>query len=195
MRRRSFVQVLAGAPAASALLAQQPATTPLARGVAEELPKLGVSGPDAVADMSPRFFTPPQFAALRKVSDLLMPAMNGAAGGLDAKAPEFLDFLIGDSPAARQEVYRAGLDGLNAQAKKRFNKTFGELEAADAAGFLAPLQQAWTFDPPADPVAQFLHVAKQDVRLATMNSREYGAAASGGARRFGGGGLYWYPLD
>jgi hypothetical protein len=188
MKRRHLVQALLGAPAASALIAQQ--TGP------EELPKLGVSGADAVAEMTPRYFSNAQFAALRKVSDLLAPAINGIPGATDAKAPEFLDFLIGESPADRQQVYKQGLDALNAQAGKRFHKAFADLDNAQAEVLLAPLREPWTFDPPADPLARFLWAAKQDVRTATINSREYSlvAGARVGGRRSGGG-LYWYPLD
>jgi hypothetical protein len=205
MRRRGFVKALAAIPAAPALFAQQPALTPApaaapTRPPSDELPVLTPSVPDAAAEMMPRFFTPEQFSALRTVSGKLMPAMNGAVGALDANAPEFLDFLIGESPADRQQVYREGLDALNVQAKKRFNRAFADLDGPQADSMLTSLSQPWTFDAPADPIANFLRVAKQDVRTATVNSREYsaassGAGASGGSRRFGGGGLYWYPLD
>jgi hypothetical protein len=61
---------------------------------------------------------------------------------------------------------------------------------------LAPLREPWTFDPPADPLTRFLRAAKQDVRAATMNSREYAAAAGSSGRRSAAGlGLYWLPLD
>ncbi len=199
MRRRGFVKALAAIPAAPALFAQQPVPAPAAAPVGpttDELPVLTPSVPDAAAEMMPRFFTSAQFSALRKVSDLLMPATNGGVGALDAKAPEFLDFLIGDSPAERQHVYLAGLDALNAQSVKRFNRAFAELDVAQAETLLTPLPSPWTFDEPADPIAGFLRVAKQDVRTATLNSREYSATSGGaGGRRFGGGGLYWYPLD
>jgi hypothetical protein len=181
-------------------LAQQatpaPTATPAARPPSDELPVLTPSVPDVAAEMMPRFFTPDQFSALRKVSDLLMPAMNGGVGALDARAPEFLDFLLGESPVDRQQIYVKGLDALNAQSKKRFNKLFADLDATQADAFLSPLRQPWTFDEPADPIASFLRAAKQDVRTATVNSREYSATASGaGGRRFSGGGVYWYPLD
>jgi hypothetical protein len=162
-----------------------------------EVQKLETSVADAAGDVSPRFFNPQQFAALRKLSDVLLPPINGAPGALGAHAPEFLDFLIGQSPADRQEIYHAGLDALNAQAKKRFNRAFVEVDIKQAGELLAPLREPWTFDPPADPLARFLRAAKQDVRTATMNSHEYVAAAggSGGRRGLGGQGLYWYPLD
>ena len=197
MKRRRFFQTLAAAPAATALLGQQPAAPPpAARQPASEDAKLETSTADQVADGVPHFFSGPQFAALRKLSGILMPAINGAPGALEAKAPEFLDFLIGESPADRQQVYTAGLDALNAQAAKRYQKPFAELDGGQADAVLAPLRQPWTYLPPADPLAHFLMVAKADVRTATVNSREYNTAgASGGGRRMGGTGLYWYPID
>jgi len=161
-----------------------------------EVPKLETFVADAAAETMPRFFTAQQFSALSKLSAILMPSMDGAPGAAEARAAEFLDFLIGDSPADRQQVYRAGLDALNAQARKRYGKTFAEVDASQAAALLDPLREPWTFDPPADPLARFLRAAKQDVRTATVNSREYvTAGASTGRRGFGGQGQYWYPLD
>jgi len=132
---------------------------------------------------------------LRKLSDLIMPAMNGTPGALDAKAPEFLDFLIGASPAERQQIYRTGLDILNAQAARQFKKPFTELDATQAGTLLAPLRQAWTYEPPTDPFARFLREAKADVRTATVNSREFNTAGGAAGRRAGGLGQYWFPLD
>ncbi len=198
MRRRGFVKALAAIPAAPALFGQQPAPAPPATPVrppSDELPILTPSTPDTAAEMIPRFFTAEQFSALRRLSDILMPAMNGAAGALDAKAPEFLDFLVGQSPADRQHIYVSGLDALNTQSKKRFGQTFAGLDAAQAESLLVSLRQPWTFGEPADPIANFLRVAKQDVRTATVNSHEYSAANSSGGRRSNGGGLYWLPLD
>jgi hypothetical protein len=196
MRRRHFVKSLVAAPAAPALLAQRPVgpPDPTARAV-EEVPKLESTVADAAAEMMPHFFSAEQFAALRRLSDILMPALNGAPGALDARAPEFLDFLIGSSPAERQQLYRAGLDALNAQAKRRSGKAFADAEAAQADALLEPLRQAWTYDPPADPLGRFLRTAKQDVRTATMNSREWSTVASSGGRRQGGVGLYWYRTE
>lgn len=145
--------------------------------------------------MQPKFFTAVQFATLRKLSEVLMPRNGETPGALEANAPEFLDFLISRSPRERQEIYRAGLDGLAAQAKKRFNKEFASLDEQGIATLLAPLKQPWTYDPPTEPVARFLRVAKQDVATATVNSRQYAAATTGGGGRRGAGlGLYWYPL-
>jgi hypothetical protein len=209
MKRRRFVTALAASPAATALLAQQQTSTPPPPGATQppapfnrtppaavELPKLEFTVADDVADAKLKFFTAPQFAALRKLSDILLPSVEDNPGALDAKAPEFLDFLLAESPSDRQSVYRTGLDALNAGARKRFNKAFADVDATEAATLLEPLKQPWTYDPPADPLAKFLRAAKQDVRTATQNSREYVSAAEAGGRRgMGGIGSYWLPLD
>ncbi len=197
MKRRRFVQSIAAVPAVPVAIAQQaPRGGPGAAPPPAAESQLEFAHPDDPADPTPRFFNPQQLAALRRLSGILMPALNGAPGAIEAEAAEFLDFLIGVSPADRQQLYRNGLDALNAQSKKRFNKPFADSDAAQADALLAPLREPWTYDPPADPLARFLRAAKHDVRTATTNSKQYTAAASGaGARRFGGGGLYWYPLD
>jgi gluconate 2-dehydrogenase subunit 3-like protein len=203
MKRRGFVKALAAVPVAPAVLAQQntpqntpPAPAPRTPPEAVEAPKLELATPDDVADMQPRFLTAPQFAALRKLSDMLMPRVGDVPGAIDAGAPEFLDFLISESPNDRQDLYRHGLDALNAEVKKRFDKSFSDVAAEQGITLLEPLRQQWTYDPPAHLLARFLWAAKQDVRTATINSREYTiASASGGGRRGSGVGLYWYPLD
>ncbi|MFN7936334.1 MAG: gluconate 2-dehydrogenase subunit 3 family protein [Bryobacteraceae bacterium] len=191
MRRRRFVTALAATPAAPGLLAQQP-------GSSNEVAKLTTVSPDAAAQTVARFFSGSQFGALKNLCQILLPAMNGNPGAGEAGAAEFLDFLIGASPAERQALYRKGLDSLDADAKRKYAKPFAELTAEQADPLLKPHLAQWTFDPPKDPMKHFLAVIRADVRTATMNSREWAAAASSGARRRRGGGgvgLYWHPID
>ncbi len=190
MKRRRFLQAVAAAPA-SGLIAQQPAPAPPS---AAELPRLDFAVPDAAAEPVHQFFTAPQFAALRKLGGILMPAANGGPGAVEARAPEFLDFLLAQSPPDRQQLYRAGLDGLNAQSSMRFAKLFAEIDADQAEVLLAPLRVRWTYDPAVDPVGRFLLAAKLDLRTATINSPEWNAAAKPGVRRCGPAGLFWYPI-
>ena len=198
MKRRSFVQALTAIPAAAPLYSQQPAPQPVPAGrgggrgaMAPDDTKLEIAVAEAAADPLPHFFTAAQFGALQRVSDILAPAGAASPGALAAQAPEFLDFLVGKSSADRQNLYRAGLDGLNAEAKKQFGRAFVDLDATQADTLMAPLRKPWTFDEPSDPVARFLRAAKADVRIATANAR----ASAGNGRRMSGSGLYWYPLD
>jgi len=124
-----------------------------------------------------------------------MPAAPGSPGALEARVPEFMDFLIGDAPTQRQQLWLSGLDGLEYQSQSRFRKAFVDTDATQADTLLAPLRQAWSFEPPDDPVARLLAAAKQDVRTATFNSFERNMAAAGGKRPRGGGGLYWLAVE
>ncbi len=155
--------------------------------------RLDVVNPDTVAEPEARFFAPAQFSALQRLSNLLMPPMRGNPGALDAAAPEFLDFLISVSPADRQTLYRNGLDGLNARAKKQFNKNFADLDAAQCDAIVRPLlvPVPWTHEPPKDPLQHFIAAAHDDIRTATRNSREWNTAAGRNAGRQ----QFWNPVD
>ncbi|MEP7367517.1 MAG: gluconate 2-dehydrogenase subunit 3 family protein [Acidobacteriota bacterium] len=197
MKRRNLMKAVLAAPAVPALFSQATvqAQGPLPAATPNDAPDWQPSIGDDIGATKTRFFTEPQLNALRQLSAIVLPSINGQPSAIDAGAPEFLDFLVGASPAPRQQLYRNGLDLLNEGAKKKFGKSFGDIETAQAETLLAPLKQPWTYEAPADPLAHFLREAKADIRTATMNSHEYAAVASRGSRRSGGLGLYWYPLD
>ena len=217
MKRRGFVKTLIALPAAPALADQQapanpqtPAQPPAGgrggggggRFGQGNIPKFELTSTEALGEPVIRFFTPPQFAALHKLSDVLMPPMGGYPGALECGAPEFLDFLIGSSPADQQSIYRNGLDTLNARAKKQFGKSFAELDATQADAIIRPLLTPvpWPYDLPKDPAMNFLAQAHRDIRTATQNSREWAAAGASSGRRggaFGGGGVgpFINPID
>src|SRR3954469_17365072 len=138
MKRRLAIQALIGAPALTVL--PLPAQTSQS-----EIPKLATATADAVGDALPRYFAAPQFAALRKLGDLLIPAAPGRASAAEAKAAEFLDFLISQSPVERQGLYRNGLDRLQSEASRRHSTAFEALSAQQADAILAPLHAAWTY--------------------------------------------------
>lgn len=193
VERRRFMQALAAASAvpAGAAAAQAPASA-----AEEEAPTpVTTTLHDAAGVAAPSFFDERQLAALQRLSELILPAMDGAPGALDVDAPEFLDFHVGQSPNQRRDVYRAGLDTLHALATSRFGKRFEELTDAQADQLIAePLARPWTLSPPADPLAAFLREAKQDVLNATMNAREY-VEAAGRSRRRRTASLYWYTVE
>src|SRR5450755_4518324 len=93
MKRRRFFQAALALPAGSALLAQQPVPAPGpppgggpgAPGPSGmEYPKIDSASPDQAAAPILHFFSAPQLAALKRLSDLLMPGGDGKPGALDA---------------------------------------------------------------------------------------------------------------
>ncbi len=214
MKRRRFVQKLLAAPAIPlvAAAAQEAPKPPLApppgNPTAQRTPQQGQAAPrldtvaaDVACEPDRSYFTPEQFAALEKLGDILVPPLKGRPGARDAHAPEFLDFLLSVSPADRQGLYRHGLNGLNAEAKKKFHRLFSELDSQEADEILRPLFVArpWDQDYPADPVKKFVAQVHEDLRSATMNSREWAESLAGDRQRgrgFGrGAAYYWKPID
>jgi hypothetical protein len=214
MRRRDFVKGIVVVPAAAkAALGQQsaapvspspqaaaatssPVDTFRQQSVGYKAPPVASLVPDAVARTEAGFFNELQMATLRKLSDILMPPLNGYPGALQAEAPEFLDFLIGISPPEQQQMYQSGLDRLNSEAKKQFGIPFTEANAAQADQLIRPWLATWVLDhPPAEPFTRFINLAHHDIRTATTNSRAWSVAATSSGERAPGMGLYWSPID
>ena len=49
--------------------------------------------------------------------------------------------------------------------------------------------------PPREKYEQFINIAHQDIRTATMNSQAWSVAATSSGERQPGVGLYWSPID
>lgn len=192
MKRRTVLRSLLSVPAIAVVPAEAFAQQSNA-AASSETPSTTVA--DAAADAVVKTFDQAQFSALRRLAEILAPTAQDTPGALESGAAEFLDFLIGVSPADRVTLYRGGLDRLNAEAHRRYQKSFAEITAEQAAPILAPLHAPWSYRSPADPFAKFLLAAKDDVLTATVNSREYIAVVSQRRRSAGGAGQYWYPIE
>jgi hypothetical protein len=214
MRRRDFVKAMVAASAtAKTMLGQQSATpvtpsmppavpaaaptapgpVPWMRGLMEAKPlPIGSIVPDAVAQTDAYFFKEQQLATLRRLSEILLPPLRGYPGAKEAGTPEFIDFLIGVSPADRQQMYQSGLDRLDAEAKQHFGAAFSTLDKTQADQLLRPWLRTWMTDhPPTEPYARFINIAHSDIRTATINSEAWSEAKQQAPDMD----LYWFPVD
>ena len=162
-----------------------------------EPPKITTVPAESAAEAAIRFFTPRQYGALGKLCELLQPAAGERPGAKEAGVAEFLDFLIGVSPAARQQLYRGGLDHIEGEARRLFGKAFADVEEEQAEKILRPLLAQWTYEGPVNSRQRFLTELRADVRTATQNSKEMTQVPSASRRRRGGFGAapYWRPID
>ena len=215
MQRRDFVKAMVAASVtAKAAAGQQAATSSVApsvppphptapgpvpwmRGLLEVKPlPMTALVPDAVAQTSTGFFSDQQMATLGRLCEVLLPAYRGYPGAKEAGAPEFLDFLIGVSPADRQQMYQSGLDRLESEAKQRFAVSFAAVSAAQADQLLKPWLRTWMSDfPPKEPYEHFVNVAHSDIRTATVNSQAWSNAAKAAGKQSPDVGLFWFPID
>lgn len=218
MQRRDFVKAMIAATAtAKAAAGQQtappvvqklppaapkaPGPVPWSRGLLDVKPlPMTPLVPDAVAETNTHFFTDTQMATLRRLGEIFMPPGNGSLKGypsaIEAAAPEFLDFLIGSSPADRKQMYQSGLDRLETEAKEKFGISFAHASAAQADQLIRPWLRAWMNEhPPTEEHALFINIAHMDFRTATINSQAWADAARAAGKPAPDVDLYWYPVD
>lgn len=205
MRRRDFVRgVLAVGAAPKLLLGQQaatpapppPAPVPWLLGLNSKTPIPIVEAGDQVALAELRFFSPQQMATLTRLSDVLMPPMGEKPGAVQAQTPMFLDFLIGSSSDERKQVYSKGLDWLESESKSKFNAEFSQLTDEQTGELLKPWLRTWIRDhPPTEEHADFVNIAHDDIRRATVNSRAWAGVPEIGAEPRTEEELYWSPIQ
>jgi len=205
MRRRDFVRaVLAVGAAPKLLISQQaanpapppPAPVPWLLGLNSKTPIPEVEAGDLAAAAELRFFSPQQMATLTRMSEILMPPMGEKPGAVQAQTPMFLDFLIGTSPDARKQVYTEGLEWLDGQAKSKYSAEFAKLNDDQASELLKPWLRTWMSDhPPTEKGAQFINIAHDDIRTATVNSKAWFVVPEVGAEPRTADELYWSPIE
>jgi len=205
MLRREFVRAVVAVSFAPRLLRSQqttnpapppPAPVPWTLGLNPNTPLPHTEVVDGIAQTERRFFTPIQMATLVRLCDVLLPPIGNKPGALQAETPLFLDFLIGSSPTARKMVYTGGLNWLDSESQKKYRKAFAKLDDREADAILKPWLRTWMSDhPPMEPHADFINIAHEEIRTATVNSKAWSETPSVGAQASTEAGLYWYPIE
>src|SRR3954468_17254484 len=117
--RRSALELLAGAPAAAALVW----TDVEARQAHEhaEAPRPQAAQP--AAPFKPKFFAAHDYATVGVLVDLIIPKDERSGSATDAGVPAFMDFMMIDQPR-RQVAMRGGLAMIDRLAIDRAGKRF-----------------------------------------------------------------------
>jgi hypothetical protein len=204
MERREFLRAMAVLAATPQwLLAQQntnaapvlPAPVPWTLGLNPRTPLPHTEVADATSETIPTFFSLLQMETLVRLADVMLPRTKNHPGALDAKTPQFLDFLIGHSPAVRGSLYIEGLDWLSAESKLKYKKAFAQIETAQVDGLVKPWLRTWMTDhPPTQTHADFINIAHADIRTATMNSQVWFESLDP-VRQENTTQLYWSPIE
>jgi len=205
MRRRDFVRSLIAAVFASkGLSAQQAAKpqlpiaapVPWTLGLNPQTPIPQTVVAEGIAETKLIFFTSPQMESLKRLSELLVPAMGGKPSAVEAETPEFLDMFIGQSPEPRRKMYAGGLEWLELESQKKYKLPFSKLDDSQANAVLKPWLRTWMSDhPPVESHADFINVAHDDIREATFNSKAWADSRTAAAEQGTPTGIYWSPID
>jgi hypothetical protein len=74
-------------------------------------------------DYRPKCFRSHEYAVLRRVCELIIPADEHSQGALEAGAPEFID-LLASSNTELAEIYTGGLAWLEREMQRRYHTSF-----------------------------------------------------------------------
>ena len=77
----------------------------------------------AKGDYKPKCFNAPEYAALRRLSELIMPPDDRSKGALEAGAPEFIDLLAANNNELAT-IFTGGLAWLDEQMRRRYGVAF-----------------------------------------------------------------------
>lgn len=75
---------------------------------------------------APKFFTAKEWKTVSMLADYIIPRDERSGGAIDAKVPEYMDFLLSDKDASDSSkvAMRGGLAWLDFQCVERFGATF-----------------------------------------------------------------------
>ena len=140
LSRRSALSLLAGAPAAAALV-----WTPAeARQAHQHADAAQAQAAKQAVPFKPKFFTAHEYATVGVLVDLIIPRDERSGSATDAGVPAFMDFMMIDQPR-RQIAMRGGLAMIDRLAMDRCGKRF--VSATDRERRLLLDEIAYTSNP------------------------------------------------
>src|SRR6266511_932665 len=142
MKRRRALQIIGSTPAVALALrsisegadvaeldeAQKAATAATAGAAKTAAKPAAAHGPH-----KPKFFTAHEYATVTLLADLVIPKDDRSGSASDAGVPEFIDFTLFETLAdqpERQTAMRGGLQWLDRESRKRFQKNFVDVTGA-----------------------------------------------------------------
>lgn len=103
-------------------------------------------GSAAKAAYKPKFFDAHEWATVGVLADIVIPKDERSGSAGDARAPEFIDFMMTDRPELQLPM-RGGLRWLDAESRSRFGKAFRELAPAEQTAILDDIAYPMKADP------------------------------------------------
>jgi gluconate 2-dehydrogenase subunit 3-like protein len=135
----------------------------------------------------PKALTAHEYATLRRLAGLIIPADERSKGALDAGAAEFIDFLCGAADEMK-EIYTGGIAWLDAEMRRRHGKNFVNAEPGQQTALLDLIAYRQNQSPELNPGIQFFTWARRMVVDAYYTSpigmKELGYMGNGAMAQF-----------
>ncbi len=134
--RRTLLKVISSAPVAAFVV-----TEAEAQQAHHQAQAARQAARQARVAYRPKFFTEHEYQTVRVLVDLIIPKDERSGSASDAGVPEFMDFTMVDQPA-RQTAMRGGLQWLDIDSNRRFDKTFLAATDGQRRGILDDISSA-----------------------------------------------------
>jgi glucoside 3-dehydrogenase (cytochrome c) hitch-hiker subunit len=119
----------------------------------------GAAASKAAEASPPEFFSPSQDALLDRLTEMIIPADGHSPGASAAKVSRFIDHVAAHSRPQVQRAWVSGLDAVDDEARRRFQKSFLEASASQQDELLAAI--AANEAEPRTPIEHFFVRLKQ----------------------------------
>ena len=88
---------------------------------------------------SPKFFRPDEAFAVDRLADIIIPKDAKSGGAAEAGVIKYIDLMVHYGEPAQQKAWRDGIAGVEADAKKRFGKSFQAITRPQQEQILAAM--------------------------------------------------------
>jgi hypothetical protein len=126
-RRESFKSIVLGAIAGSTVITAVSCGSDEKKQPILELPAYGRTPAEKEHDakvLAETFFKEHEMATIHVLCDIILPATPTAASAVEAKVPEFIEFIVKDLPTYHALPLQGGLMWLDSESNRRFDKIF-----------------------------------------------------------------------
>lgn len=117
---------------------------------------------DGGPNYQPKYLNQREFATMRRLSEIIMPADERSKSAIDAGAAEYIDFLSSRSPEFA-EIFTGGLGWLDGEMQRRYQSTFLEAKPDQQTAMLDLLAWRKNESPELSPGIAFFRWARNVV--------------------------------
>jgi len=120
------------------------------------------------ATYQPSFFTPPEYATIELLADLIIPS-DDTPGAREAGVAEFIDFMVASDPNV-QDKFRNGLKWLDVNAERQGGSRFVALTRDHQIALLEPLAYKAKYRAGEEDGREFFHLVREFVVMGFYTS-------------------------
>lgn len=117
---------------------------------------------DGGANYQPKYLNKHEFATMRRLSELIVPADDHSKSAIDSGAAEYIDFLSSRSPEFA-EIFTGGLGWLDEAMQKRYQSTFVDAKPDQQTAMLDLIAYRKNITPELGPGIAFFRWARNVV--------------------------------